>query len=155
MANYHKNKDDKMRQGTFRPDREKTRSNDPLALDYCPDVPHRLKESKIGSNFWETATRFLVDHRLLHSVDLDLLEALCITLQSYWDLQEFIRINGNTYTTSRGAVHDYPQVKMAKEDLNMVLKLCKLFYLDPLSRSRLPGITNEEQDDLDRILMQN
>lgn len=152
MANYRKNKDDKIRQGTFRPDREKTRANDPSALDYDPEVPHRIKELKMGSDFWETASRFLVDHKLLHSVDLGLLEVLCLKIDSYWKHEEFIRINGNSYTTNRGIVHDYPQVKMAREDLNFIIKLSKLFYLDPLSRSRLPDITSEEENDLDRLM---
>ena len=152
MANYPKSKEEKLRSGTYRPDREKTKHHDPFALDYYPDPPETFKKHSIESNVWKDSVKDLVDRGILYKLDLLMLDMYCRLVGLAFGEYQYLEKNGNTYTTSRGTIRERPQVKIANNFLASANKLGKQFYLDPLSRSRLPKPRNMEVNPFEKFI---
>lgn len=143
-------KDEKIKHGTLRTSREKAYDRaemkvSPLA-EY-PPAPGGLSED--GERLWNAVVRELMDLEVLSSLDLFLLQALCIEWEAYLQhRREQLEIKSWYWQAgadgkSRTAL-PHPVHYNGTNHLKLVLKICNEFGLSPAARVRI-GITVHEK----------
>lgn len=140
----------KLMQGTTEKSREVANE---MQVDLCndlPDAPELL--SKIGKGEWLKVTEQLFNLKMLHSVDLRLVEAYCNEISLYIETEQMLRNKGRiqVFKNSDGSIKHaqaVPYQKIAKDSLNMAMKLATQFGLTPVARASIsaPAINNNTQ----------
>ena len=140
----------KKMQGTARADR--ILENEMLVdlLHDLPDAPDLL--STIGAEEWYKVTSQLLNLKMLHTVDLRMIEAYCNEMSLYIECEIDLRKNGriDIFKNSNGDIirtQAKPFVKIKNDALNNALKLACQFGLTPSARSNIsaPLTTNNTQ----------
>lgn len=140
----------KKMQGTERADRvlENEMTAD-LVLN-LPEPPELLSE--IGVQEWYKITTQLFNLKMLHNIDLRLIEAYCNEISLYIETEKLLREKGRiqVFKNSDGTLKHaqaVPYQKIAKDALNAALKLATQFGLTPVARASInaPTINNNTQ----------
>lgn len=152
MSNYHKSKSEKIIQGTYRTDREKKIPDPRGAINDIPDIPDILDHTIYGIGIWNEAVEFLIERKFLHLVDLSILTAYCLELNTYFESRDYLVKNGLTFQMKNGISKQRFEVRIAKDSLDRAIAIGKQFYLNPLSRSRIADFAHEEGDELSNLL---
>lgn len=124
-----------------------------MQVDVCPSLPDAPKLlSDIGKGEWLKVTQQLFNLKMLHVVDLRLVEAYCNEIALYIESEQWLRDNGRVdeFKNIDGMVmrsQAKPQQKIAKDALNSAMKLATQFGLTPVERASIstPTISNNTQ----------
>tara|TARA_R100000541_G_C1870548_1_gene80724 strand:- start:197 stop:673 length:477 start_codon:yes stop_codon:yes gene_type:complete len=137
-------------QGTVRADR--VLENEMIAdlVSELPEAPELL--STIGIAEWYKITSQLFNLKMLHTVDLRLIESYCNEMALYIECESELRKNGRVdiFKNTNGDIirsQAKPFVKMKNDALNNALKLATQFGLTPVARANIsaPVTTNNTQ----------
>ena len=120
-----------------------------MQVELCvsiPDAPELLSE--IGRGEWEKVTSQLYNLKMLHRVDLRLVEAYCNEIALYIECEMELRKNGrvDNFKNTNGEVirsQAKPFIKIKNDALNNAMKLAAQFGLTPVARASISTpITN-------------
>ena len=120
-----------------------------MQVELCvslPDAPELLSE--IGRGEWEKVTSQLYNLKMLHRVDLRLVEAYCNEIALYIECEIELRKNGrvDNFKNTNGEVirsQAKPFIKIKNDALNNAMKLAAQFGLTPVARASISApITN-------------
>ena len=140
----------KKMQGTTEKSREVENEMQVELCSSLPDAPELLSE--IGKGEWLKVTQQLFNLKMLHSVDLRLVEAYCNEIALYIESEQWLRQNGRVeeFKNIDGMVtrsQANPHQKIAKDALASALKLATQFGLTPVARASIsaPTVNNNTQ----------
>jgi P27 family predicted phage terminase small subunit len=115
-----------------------------------PEAPELL--STIGVEEWYKVTSQLFNLKMLHHIDLRLIESYCNEMALYIECEFELRKNGRVdiFKNTNGDIirsQAKPYVKMKNDALNNALKLAAQFGLTPVARANIsaPLTTNNTQ----------
>jgi P27 family predicted phage terminase small subunit len=115
-----------------------------------PEAPELL--STIGAEEWYKVTSQLFNLKMLHHIDLRLIESYCNEMALYIECESELRKNGRVdiFKNTNGDIirsQAKPYVKMKNDALNNALKLAAQFGLTPVARANIsaPLTTNNTQ----------
>ena len=115
-----------------------------------PEAPELL--STIGVEEWYKVTSQLFNLKMLHHIDLRLIESYCNEMALYIECESELRKNGRVdiFKNTNGDIirsQAKPNVKMKNDALNNALKLAAQFGLTPVARANIsaPVTTNNTQ----------
>ena len=115
-----------------------------------PEAPELL--STIGIQEWYKVTSQLYNLKMLHNIDLRLIEAYCNEMSLYIETEMMLREKGRiqVFKNPDGTIKHaqaVPYQKIAKDALNSALKLATQFGLTPVARANIsaPVKTNNTQ----------
>ena len=120
-----------------------------MQVELCvsiPEPPELLSE--IGRGEWEKVTSQLYNLKMLHRVDLRLVEAYCNEIALYIECEMELRKNGrvDNFKNTNGEVirsQAKPFIKIKNDALNNAMKLAAQFGLTPVARASISTpITN-------------
>lgn len=140
----------KQMQGTIEKSRE---VENEMQVDLCKSIPEPPELlSDVGRNEWVKVTQQLFNLKMLHSVDLRLIEAYCNEIAIYIESEKWLRENGriDEFKNIDGMLvrsQAKPYQKIAKDALNAALKLATQFGLTPVARASIsaPTVNNNTQ----------
>jgi P27 family predicted phage terminase small subunit len=140
----------KQMQGTIEKSRE---VENEMQVDLCKSIPEPPELlSDVGKNEWVKVTQQLFNLKMLHSVDLRLIEAYCNEIAIYIESEKWLRENGriDEFKNVDGMLvrsQAKPYQKIAKDALNAALKLATQFGLTPVARASIsaPTVNNNTQ----------
>lgn len=124
-----------------------------MQVELCgslPEAPELL--SDIGKGEWLKVTQQLFNLKMLHVVDLRLVEAYCNEISLYIETEQMLRNKGRiqAFKNADGSIKHaqaVPYQKIAKDALNMAMKLATQFGLTPVARASIsaPTVNNNTQ----------
>jgi P27 family predicted phage terminase small subunit len=132
-----KSKNQKILEGTYRPDRDKGMADRQGKLLNPPPPPEDL--SGLASKIWNQTAVYLTRNKVLHQSDLHLLEIYCLAYANYHRLTLYLNDNGETYTNG-GLIKLRPEAKLRLQEFDQVTKLASYFYLTPKARETMPPV---------------
>lgn len=116
-------------------------------VSQLPEAPELL--STIGVEEWYKVTSQLFNLKMLHHIDLRLIESYCNEMALYIECESELRKNGRVdiFKNTNGDIirsQAKPYVKMKNDALNNALKLAAQFGLTPVARANIsaPLTTN-------------
>jgi P27 family predicted phage terminase small subunit len=119
-------------------------------VSQLPEAPELL--STIGVEEWYKVTSQLFNLKMLHHIDLRLIESYCNEMALYIECESELRKNGRVdiFKNTNGDIirsQAKPYVKMKNDALNNALKLAAQFGLTPVARANIsaPVTTNNTQ----------
>ena len=119
-------------------------------VSQLPEAPELL--STIGVEEWYKVTSQLFNLKMLHHIDLRLIESYCNEMALYIEGESQLRKNGRVdiFKNTNGDIirsQAKPYVKMKNDALNNALKLAAQFGLTPVARANIsaPLTTNNTQ----------
>lgn len=119
-------------------------------VSQLPEAPELL--STIGVEEWYKVTTQLFNLKMLHHIDLRLIESYCNEMALYIECESELRKNGRVdiFKNTNGDIirsQAKPYVKMKNDALNNALKLAAQFGLTPVARANIsaPVTTNNTQ----------
>ena len=119
-------------------------------VSQLPEAPELL--STIGVEEWYKVTSQLFNLKMLHHIDLRLIESYCNEMALYIECESELRKNGRVdiFKNTNGDIirsQANPYVKMKNDALNNALKLAAQFGLTPVARANIsaPVTTNNTQ----------
>lgn len=119
-------------------------------VSQLPEAPELL--STIGVEEWYKVTSQLFNLKMLHHIDLRLIESYCNEMALYIECESELRKNGRVdiFKNTNGDIirsQANPYVKMKNDALNNALKLAAQFGLTPVARANIsaPLTTNNTQ----------
>ena len=119
-------------------------------VSQLPEAPELL--STIGVEEWYKVTSQLFNLKMLHHIDLRLIESYCNEMALYIECESELRKNGRVdiFKNTNGDIirsQAKPYVKMKNDALNNALKLAAQFGLTPVARANIsaPLTTNNTQ----------
>jgi len=119
-------------------------------VSQLPEAPELL--STIGVQEWYKVTSQLFNLKMLHHIDLRLIESYCNEMALYIECESELRKNGRVdiFKNTNGDIirsQAKPYVKMKNDALNNALKLAAQFGLTPVARANIsaPLTTNNTQ----------
>ena len=119
-------------------------------VSQLPEAPELL--STIGVEEWYKVTSQLFNLKMLHHIDLRLIESYCNEMALYIECESELRKNGRVdiFKNTNGDIirsQAKPFVKMKNDALNNALKLASQFGLTPVARANIsaPLTTNNTQ----------
>ncbi len=119
-------------------------------VSQLPEAPELL--STIGVEEWYKVTSQLFNLKMLHQIDLRLIESYCNEMALYIECESELRKNGRVdiFKNTNGDIirsQAKPYVKMKNDALNNALKLAAQFGLTPVARANIsaPVTTNNTQ----------
>lgn len=119
-------------------------------VSQLPEAPELL--STIGVEEWYKVTSQLFNLKMLHHIDLRLIESYCNEMALYIECESELRKNGRVdiFKNTNGDIirsQAKPFVKMKNDALNNALKLAAQFGLTPVARANIsaPVTTNNTQ----------
>jgi P27 family predicted phage terminase small subunit len=119
-------------------------------VSQLPEAPELL--STIGVEEWYKVTSQLFNLKMLHHIDLRLIESYCNEMALYIECESELRKNGRVdiFKNTNGDIirsQAKPFVKMKNDALNNALKLAAQFGLTPVARANIsaPLTTNNTQ----------
>ena len=137
-------------QGTARADRVLENEMQVDRVLELPEAPELL--STIGIQEWYKVTSQLFNLKMLHNIDLRLIEAYCNEMSLYIETEMMLREKGRiqVFKNSDGTIKHaqaVPYQKIAKDALNSALKLATQFGITPVARTNIsaPTISNNTQ----------
>jgi P27 family predicted phage terminase small subunit len=137
-------------QGTARADRILDNEMQVDLVSKLPEAPELL--STIGVEEWYKVTLQLFNLKMLHHIDLRLIESYCNEMALYIECELELRKNGrvDVFKNTNGDIirsQAKPYVKMKNDALNNALKLATQFGLTPVARANIsaPVTTNNTQ----------
>jgi len=139
-----KTKEQKIREGTFRPDRNRAAADPSGRLVMPPPPPEDLKG--LAAEVWNEAALDLVRNQVLHESELRLLKLYCMSYETYHRLTLLIQKEGETYK-SGDLIKAHPAAKMRKDEFDQLMRLGNYFYLTPKSRASMPPVEGQRQLD--------
>jgi P27 family predicted phage terminase small subunit len=110
-----------------------------------PEAPELL--STIGIQEWYKVTSQLYNLKMLHNIDLRLIEAYCNEMSLYIETEMMLREKGRiqVFKNPDGTIKHaqaVPYQKIAKDALNSALKLATQFGLTPVARASISSPKN-------------
>ena len=137
-------------QGTVRADRVLENEMIVDLVSELPEAPELL--STIGIAEWYKITSQLFHLKMLHTVDLRIIESYCNEIALYIECETDLRKNGRVdiFKNSNGDIirsQAKPQVKMKNDALANALRIASLFGISPVSRANIsaPTVSNNTQ----------
>jgi len=132
-----KSKTQKIREGTYRPDRDKGMVDRQGKILNPPPPPKGM--TGLASKIWNQSALYLTRNHVLHQSDLPLLEVYCLAYANYHRLTLYLNENGETYTNG-GLIKLRPEAKLRLQEFDQVTKLAGYFYLTPKARETMPPV---------------
>jgi len=126
----------------------KSEARIPASLPTCP--AHLVREAKAE---WKRMAQVLYKHGLLTEVDRAALAAYCQAYGRWVKAERMVTKHGMTDWTAHGTLTVSPYVRIARQSMDDLRKLCLEFGLTPSSRSRVTA-TDMEQMSLAELLFQ-
>lgn len=115
-----------------------------------PEPPDWLSE--IGKQEWNKVTQQLFNLKMLHQIDLRLIEAYCNEMSLYIETEQLLRNKGRiqAFKNTDGTLKHtqaVPHQKIAKDALAAALKIATQFGLTPTARASIsaPQVNNNTQ----------
>ena len=119
-------------------------------VSQLPEAPELLLTT--GVEEWYKVTSQLFNLKMLHHIDLRLIESYCNEMALYIECESELRKNGRVdiFKNTNGDIirsQAKPYVKMKNDALNNALKLAAQFGLTPVARANIsaPLTTNNTQ----------
>ena len=145
------------------PGRRPLNKNEPKPPPVAPECPEWLSDK--AKEEWARAAPTLERLGLLTELDRVAFAGYCQNYAKWVEAEKFLKEKGNTYGYSkkdeRGNtisvyIAQFPQVAIARQCMEQLIKLCAEFGLTPSSRGRmsLPNEGNED-DPLEGLLRNN
>tara|TARA_R100001244_G_C5098618_1_gene118248 strand:- start:79 stop:555 length:477 start_codon:yes stop_codon:yes gene_type:complete len=137
-------------QGTL----EKSRVLDnEMQVDLVSELPEApILLSTIGVAEWYKITSQLYNLKMLHNIDLRLIESYCNEIALYIECETMLRESGrvDVFKNTNGDIirsQAKPQVKMKNDALSNAIKLGSLFGISPVARANIsaPSVSNNTQ----------
>lgn len=124
--------------------RRKTSLTWPSPLEKPPPVPHGLRGTTYASKYWKRITPELVKAKVITTLDLESLEALCLEWDSYKTLSEWCKKNPKqiVITYKSGHMAEHVNVRLRQQAFANCTKLWPKFGLTPEGMSRINKSTN-------------
>ena len=127
-------------QGTVKAERMMENEMKVSLVQNIPKAPKWL--SVIGKNEWIKVCSELYNKRMLHQIDLLLLEAYCNAISLHIETEQHLRINGRIqeFTNPDGTLKHtqaLPHQKIANDALDRALKIATQFGFTPSARSSI------------------
>lgn len=120
----------------------------PASLPTCP--AHLSREAKAE---WKRMAQVLYSYGLLTEVDRAALAAYCQVYGRWVKAERMVTKHGMTDWTAHGTLTVSPYIRIARQAMDDLRKLCLEFGLTPSSRSRVTA-TDMEQMSLADMLFQ-
>lgn len=125
----------KKRRGTLKKNRV---NNDPVNTTMIHEIPEPPETfDHVATEVWNTICSEMIKLNILHTLDIYMLQILCVEMSTYWKCQRDIIKEGFTVDTGTGSTKVNPKVTIASQSLNNVQKIASKFGLTPSDRSRL------------------
>lgn len=124
----------KKAQGTAQPCRMQKNEMLPALFEGIPSPPEEIKGNKKAAMLWVETVNELKNLNMLHSVDLGMLGAYCITLANYYKYNAYCEKHGhvNEKTDKRRA-----QDIVRRDLLEQAIKLANSFGFTPQARTKI------------------
>tara|TARA_R110001606_G_scaffold398949_1_gene579665 strand:+ start:356 stop:832 length:477 start_codon:yes stop_codon:yes gene_type:complete len=137
-------------QGTLRADRVLKNEMQVDLLSELPEAPDLL--STIGVQEWYKVTSQLFNLKMLHHIDLRLIESYCNEMALYIECETELRKKGriDIFKNTNGDIirsQANPLVKIKNDALANSLKISSLFGISPVARANIsaPTVSNNTQ----------
>ena len=151
MAKGRKKKPTKIKelQGTLKAERVIENEMQVSLVSIIPPAPNWLTE--IGSMEWEKVCGELYNKRMLHQIDLRLIEAYCNAIASHIETEMMLRDKGRiqVFKNPDGTIkhtQSVPFQKIANDALDRALKLATQFGFTPSARTSIQQPTFIQQN---------
>ena len=127
-------------QGTLKTERVLENEMQVTLVADIPPPPEWLSE--IGKNEWQIVCTELYNKRMLHQIDLRLLEAYCNAISLHIETEQMLRDKGRIqiYKNPDGTLKHMqavPYQKIANDALDRALKIATQFGFTPTARSSI------------------
>lgn len=124
-----------------------------MQVDIVKDLPEPPEWlSEIGKQEWNKVTQQLFNLKMLHQIDLRLIEAYCNEMSLYIETEQLLRNKGRiqAFKNTDGTLKHtqaVPHQKIAKDALAAALKIATQFGLTPTARASIsaPQVNNNTQ----------
>ena len=117
----------------------KSEARIPASLPTCPT--HLVREAKAE---WKRMAQVLYSYGLLTEVDRAALAAYCQAYGRWVKAERMVTKHGMTAWTAHGTLTVSPYVRIARQAMDDLRKLCLEFGLTPSSRSRVTASDMEQ-----------
>tara|TARA_R100001163_G_C5054844_1_gene191344 strand:- start:730 stop:1206 length:477 start_codon:yes stop_codon:yes gene_type:complete len=127
-------------QGTLKRERMMENEMQVALVSEIPEAPEWLSE--IGKSEWSKVCTELFNKKMLHQIDLRLLEAYCNAISLHIETEKMLRDKGRiqVFKNSDGTLKHMqaiPYQKIANDALDRALKLATQFGFTPTARSSI------------------
>ena len=136
-------------QGTLKPERKLENEMQVSLVNVVPPAPQWLSE--IGKEEWEKVCLVLFNKKMLHNIDLRLIEAYCNAISLHIETEQMLRDKGRIqiYKNSDGTLKHMqavPYQKIANDALDRAIKIATQFGFTPTARSSINQPTLIQQN---------
>jgi P27 family predicted phage terminase small subunit len=136
-------------QGTLKPERQLANEMQVSLVQEIPEPPQWLTE--IGQEEWMKVCGELFNKRMLHQIDLRLIEAYCNAMALHIETEMMLRDKGRiqVFKNSDGTIkhtQSVPFQKIANDALDRALKLATQFGFTPSARTSIQQPTFIQQN---------
>ena len=141
----------KAAQGTLQKCRTLENEMTVVVCETIPEAPEWLSE--LGKIEWDKITFELFQKKMLHHIDLKLIEAYCNTIALHIETEQMLRDKGRIqiFKNADGSLKHMqavPYQKIANDALDRALKIAAQFGLTPSARASIsqPTIVSNENN---------
>lgn len=136
-------------QGTMKAERRMENEMQAVLVEEIPLAPTWLSE--IGKREWIKVCNELFNKRMLHQIDLSLLEAYCNSISLHIETEQMLREKGRVqvFKNADGTLKHMqavPYQKIANDALDRALKIATQFGFTPSARSSINQPTLIQQN---------
>ena len=144
------------------PGRRPLNKNEPKPIPIAPECPEWL--SNKAKEEWARAAPVLERLGLLTELDRAVFAGYCQNYGKWVEAEKFLKEKGTTYAYPRKDkdgntislyIAPYPQVAIARQCMELIIKLCAEFGMTPSSRGRMSLPGEDTEDPLEKLLRES
>jgi P27 family predicted phage terminase small subunit len=136
-------------QGTLKKSRVNENEMQVSLVDEIPNPPEWL--SDIAKNEWNKLCQELFHKKMLHAIDLRLIESYCHSIALHIETEKLLQEKGRiqVFRNPNGSIkytQSVPHVKISNDALSRALKIATLFGITPSNRTNINQPTLIQQN---------
>lgn len=108
-------------------------------------IPENLEPE--AKTYIESVLQMLDNNGIIDKVDDAALQMLAYNYSTFIKASKIIEKDGLTVTSDRGNIAEHPAVKIGRDAQTQALKLMTEFGLTAKSRSKLPKLSNSDEEE--------
>lgn len=108
-------------------------------------IPENLEPE--AKTYIESVLQMLENNGIIDKVDDAALQMLAYNYSTFIKASKIIEKDGLTVTSDRGNIAEHPAVKIGRDAQTQALKLMTEFGLTAKSRSKLPKLSNSDEEE--------